>query len=192
MASVPLRRNREFRLLWSGQAVSALGSQITLVAYPLLVLAVTGSAAKAGVVGFARQLPIAVLALPAGALADRMNRKHLMVTCDAVRAVALASIPIAIVAGSVPYPLIVLVAVIDGAGFVFTYVTERGAMRQLVAPEQLGERSLRTSHGSSARCSLARPSEGFCSRSGRRFPLVADSVSYAASAASKLLIRSEC
>ena len=139
MASTPLHRNREFRLLWSGQAISALGSQITLVAYPLLVLAVTGSPAKAGVVGFARQLPIAVLALPAGALADRIDRKRLMVTCDAVRAVALASIPIAIVAGSVPYALIVLVAVIDGAGFVFTYVTERGAMRQLVAPEQLGE-----------------------------------------------------
>jgi hypothetical protein len=58
-------------LLWSGEALSAFGSQISLVAFPLLVLAVTGSAAKAGVVGFARNVPIAVLALPARALADR-------------------------------------------------------------------------------------------------------------------------
>lgn len=191
MASVPLRGNREFRLLWSGQAISALGSQVTLVAYPLLVLAVTGSAAKAGVVGFARQLPIAVLALPAGALADRMNRKHLMVTCDAIRAVALASIPIAIVAGSVPYALIVLVAVIDGAGFVFTYVTERGAMRQLVAPEQLGEAVARNESREFGAMLAGPPLGGVLFAIGQAVPFVADSVSYAASAASKLLIRSE-
>jgi MFS family permease len=74
MAVVPLRRNREFRLLWGGQTLSELGSQLSLVAYPLLVLAVTGSPAKAGVVGFAKTVPYAVLALPAGALADRVNR----------------------------------------------------------------------------------------------------------------------
>jgi hypothetical protein len=44
VASVSLRRNREFMLLWSGQTLSELGSQISLVAYPLLVLALTGSA----------------------------------------------------------------------------------------------------------------------------------------------------
>lgn len=191
MTSVPLRRNREFRLLWSGQAISALGSQMTLVAYPLLVLAVTGSPAKAGVVGFARQLPIAVLALPAGALADRVNRKYLMVTCDAVRAVALASIPIAIVTGSVPYALIVLVAVIDGAGFVFTYVTERGAMRQLVAPEQLGEAVARNESREFGAMLAGPPLGGLLFAIGRAVPFLADSISYAASVVSKLLIRSE-
>ena len=139
MVSTPLSRNREFRLLWSGQAISQLGSQISLVAYPLLVLAVTGSPAKAGLVGFAMNIPIAVLALPAGWLADRVNRKHLMVASDAVRALALASIPIAAAAGDVPYPLILLVAVIDGSGFVISYVTERGVLRRLVTPDQLPE-----------------------------------------------------
>ncbi|MGH2871801.1 MAG: MFS transporter, partial [Solirubrobacteraceae bacterium] len=68
MAFVPLRRNRDFRLLWGGQAVSALGSQVSLIAYPLLVLATTGSPARAGIVGFAAQAPIAALAMPAGVL----------------------------------------------------------------------------------------------------------------------------
>jgi hypothetical protein len=45
VASVPLRRNRDFLLLWSGQAVSTIGTRITFVAYPLLVLAQTGSPA---------------------------------------------------------------------------------------------------------------------------------------------------
>src|SRR5260370_39460213 len=45
---VPLRRNRDFQLLWGGQAVSLLGSQTSKIAYPLLVLALTGSPAQAG------------------------------------------------------------------------------------------------------------------------------------------------
>ncbi len=53
---VPLRRNRDFQLLWSGQAISVLGSQTSKIAYPLLVLAMTGSPAKAGLAGFAAML----------------------------------------------------------------------------------------------------------------------------------------
>ena len=51
----PLRRNRDFQLLWGGQAVSLLGSQTSKIAYPLLVLAMTGSPAKAGIAGFVAQ-----------------------------------------------------------------------------------------------------------------------------------------
>ena len=190
MASVPLHRNREFTLLWSGEALSALGSQISLVAFPLLVLAVTGSPAKAGVVGFARNLPIALLALPAGVLADRLNRKYLMVACDGVRAVALASIPIAIAAGSVPFALIVVVALIDGTGFVVTYVTERGAVRQLVAPDQLGEAVARNESRTFGAMLAGPPLGGLLFGLGQAVPFVADAISYAASTTSKLLIRS--
>ena len=49
------------------------------------MLAVTGSAAKAGVVSFARTLPWALLALPAGVVADRWNRKRLMIAAEAER-----------------------------------------------------------------------------------------------------------
>ena len=56
-AAVPLRRNRDFLLLWSGQVVSTIGTRITSLAYPLLVLALTRSPAKAGIVGFAQTLP---------------------------------------------------------------------------------------------------------------------------------------
>jgi hypothetical protein len=71
-----LARNREFTLLWTGQALSGLGWEVSLVAYPLLVLAVTGSRAKAGIVGFARQLPIALLAIPAGAVAESRDDRR--------------------------------------------------------------------------------------------------------------------
>jgi hypothetical protein len=52
-----LRRNRDFMVLWSSQVVSTVGSRVSSIAYPLLVLALTHSPAKAGVVGFAQTLP---------------------------------------------------------------------------------------------------------------------------------------
>jgi MFS family permease len=191
MASVPLNRNREFMLLWVGQALSGLGSQISQVAFPLLVLAVTGSPAKAGVVGFAQQLPIALLAIPAGALADHVNRKRLMIACDAIRALALVSIPIALATGSLPFWLIVLVAFIDGSGFVLTYVTERGAVRQLVPPEQLGEAVARNESRFFGAMLAGPPLGGLLFGIGRAVPFLVDAVSYVASTATMLLIRSD-
>jgi MFS family permease len=88
----PMHRNRDFSLLWSGMAVSVLGTQISATAYPLLVLALHYSAADAGLVGFMATLPYAVLQLPAGAFIDRWNRKPTMIVCDIGRAVALASV----------------------------------------------------------------------------------------------------
>jgi MFS family permease len=178
-------------LLWSGQALSGLGSQISQVAYPLLVLAVTGSPAKAGIVGFAQQLPIALLALPAGALADHLNRKRLMIACDAVRAVALASIAIVLAAGDPPFWLIVLVAFIDGSGFVVTYVSERGALRQLVPTEQLGDAVARNESRFFAAMLAGPPLGGLLFGIGRAVPFLVDAISYAGSTISLLLIRSD-
>ena len=64
--AVPLRRNRDFMLLQTGQLLSNIGTRLTSIAYPLLVLALTGSAAMAGFVLFARTIPHALFALPAG------------------------------------------------------------------------------------------------------------------------------
>jgi hypothetical protein len=52
-AASPLRSNRDFQLLWSGQAVSVVGSAISGIAYPLVSLSLTGSPAAAGIEGFA-------------------------------------------------------------------------------------------------------------------------------------------
>ncbi len=65
---IPLRRNRDFQLYWSGQLVSALGTRVRAIATPLLVLGMTGSPAAAGLTAFAFTLPMVVLTLPAGAV----------------------------------------------------------------------------------------------------------------------------
>ena len=87
-----LWRNRDFQLLWIGQAASALGSRASTIAYPLLVLALTGSPADAGIVGFAATIPYLVLQLPAGVLVDRVDRRRAMLACDAGRLVILAGV----------------------------------------------------------------------------------------------------
>src|SRR5690348_13260920 len=89
-----LWRNRDYMLLWSGQAISSTGTQVSQFAFPLLVLFLTGSPAQAGLIGAARAVPYIFLSLPVGALIDRWDRKRVMILCDSGRAIALGSIPI--------------------------------------------------------------------------------------------------
>src|SRR5215471_12229744 len=86
-----LWRNRDFLLLWSGQAVSTMGSSATELALPLLILGITHSPAQAGFAAALRSLAYLLLGLPAGALIDRWDRKRTMILCDAGRALALGS-----------------------------------------------------------------------------------------------------
>jgi predicted MFS family arabinose efflux permease len=153
------------------------------------VLALTGSPARAGLVGFARTLPISVLALPAGVVADRIDRKRVMVAADAVRALALAVMAAVLLTGSLPFGIVVAVALLDGAGFIVTYVTERGAVRRLVAVEQIGEAVARNESRTFAALLGGPPLGGLLFGLGRALPFLADAVSYAASTAALLLIR---
>ena len=125
-AGGPLRRNRQFLLLWSGQTVSTVGNRISNLAYPLLVLTLTGSAAQAGVVGFALALPAPLWYLPAGALVDRWDPKRVMIVADAARAAAVASLVVAVLAGRSSLPHLVLVAFVEGTGAVFFQLAEIG------------------------------------------------------------------
>jgi predicted MFS family arabinose efflux permease len=103
----------------------------------------------------------------------------------------MGSIPIAAAIGGVPYALIVVVAAIDGTGFVLTYVAERGVVRQLVAPEQLGEAVTRNESRTFGAMLAGPPLGGLLFGIGRAVPFLADAASYAVSTVTKLLIRTE-
>jgi len=186
---VPLRRNRDYMLVWAGQGVSEFGSQISTVAYPLLVLALTHSPAKAGVVGLAATLPLPLLALPAGMLADHFDRKRLMLACDGVRAAALAALTIAVFAGSVAYGVVAAVAFIDGALLAVSFVTERGVLRRLVPPEQLSAAVAQNETAFYAGSIVGPPIGGLLFAISRALPFLADAISYAFSATATLLTR---
>lgn len=132
-----LWRNRDFLLLWGGQGVSVLGTRVSSLALPLLVLETTHSAAQAGLITSARMIPYLVLGLPAGALADRWNRKTTMIVCDVARCVALGSVPLAWLLGQVSLVQLTLVALIQGTAFVFFNVAEMASLPNVVEPEDL-------------------------------------------------------
>ncbi|MFF2657049.1 MFS transporter [Kitasatospora sp. NPDC058032] len=134
---VPLRRNWRFQALWAGQAGATLGLQIADTAYPLLLLALTGSSTLAGAFG-AVQIGAAVLfGVHGGAAADRYNRRRLLIVGDSVRLVACASVPLAMALDRLTVAHTLLVAVVIGATIAYTGPVRLIAVRSVVPPEQL-------------------------------------------------------
>jgi len=189
VSTPPLRANRDFQLLWAGQAVSVLGSRVSQIAYPLLVLAMTGSPATAGIVGFIGTLPYILFQLPAGALMDRVDRRRWMIACDVIRLLALGSVPLAAYLGALTIVQLTVVAFIEGTMFVFFRLGEVSAIRIVVPsvhyPAALSQNEARLRAASL----LGNPIGGFLFDVGKTVPFLADAVSYAVSLVTLLLIR---
>lgn len=189
MIAVPLRRNRDFMLLQAGQLLSNAGTQTSSIAYPLLVLGVTGSAAKTGVVSFARILPAALFALPAGLAADHWNRKWLMIATDGVRVLAIGSLGAAIALDSIVFWAIALAAFVEGTGGAFFAAAYPGALRAVVPSRQLPA-AAGAQTGRQAAVQLAGPPLGGALFGlARAIPFLVDTVSYAFSTVSLLAMR---
>jgi MFS family permease len=186
---VPLRRNRDFVLLQTGQTLSTIGSEATAIAYPLLVLAVTHSPVQAGAVAFARIVPWALFGIAAGVVADRLNRKRIMVIADLVRIAAVGSLLAAFALHRVTFPQIALVAFAEGSMFVFFNVAELGALRSVVPARQLPAAAAAEQARYSTVTLIAPPLGGSLFGLGRALPFVADVVSYGFSVVSLLAMR---
>ena len=133
----PLWRRRNYLTLWGGKLVSTTGSQMTQIAFPLLVLALTQSAAIAGLAGALRMLPYLLLSLPAGALVDRWDRRRVMIVCDSGRAIALGSIPVALLLGHLSVIQVCMVALVEGTLFVFFDIAEVAVLPNIVTQEEM-------------------------------------------------------
>lgn len=185
----PLRRNRDFLLLQAGQLLSTAGNQISFVAWPLLVLAVTGSPAQAGLVSFARLLPNVLFAIPAGLAADRYDRRRLMLGADAARALALAVLAAAILGGAPPLWLMLAVVFVQGSASTVFRAAEPGALKAVVPTAQLPAAVSTIQARQSAVMLLGPAAGGALFGLGRAVPFVADAVSYAFSLLSLALMR---
>ncbi len=189
VGSASLWRNRDYLLLWAGQAVSSFGSQITQLTFPLLVLALTGSPAQAGLVGAARALPFALLSLPAGALVDRWDRKRLMIWCDAGRALALGSVPLALALGRLSLGQLAIVSTIEGTLFLFFNLAESSCLPQVVEREQLPG-ALTQNQVTDSLAQLLGPTLGGALYAfGAAVPFLADAISYLVSLLTLRFIR---
>jgi MFS family permease len=169
--------------------LSTIGSESTAIAYPLLVLALTHSPAKAGIVGFMRIIPWAVFGFAAGLAVDRLPRKRMMITSDVVRALALGSIVIAIALGHLTFAQVAIVAFVEGGMYVFFNISEIGALRSVVDRSQLPTAAAAEQARYSTVTIVAPPLGGSLYGIGRAFPFLAGAISPAFSLASLLAIR---
>lgn len=186
---VPLRRNRDFVLYQSGGLLSTFGSGISGIAYPLLALALTHSAAKTGYVGAVEFLPLVLLSAPAGVAADRFDRRRLMIASDAVGATALALLGAAVLTGSAAYWMVVVVAFADTSAAVLYRSGSSGAMKAVVPQPQLADASSVTMARMSIVRLVAPPLGGALFDLSRGLPFLVDAASYAFSTAALLLMR---
>lgn len=185
----PLRGNRDFVLLWTAGVASSFGSQLTLVAYPLLVLALSGSAVQAGLLGSVGMLTRTLLRLPAGALVDRWDRRLVMLWCDAVRAVVLSGVVISVFTGTVNFWVLLVASAAESVFTVLFVPAERAALRSVVPAAGLTP-ALAANEARQHAAQLAGPPlGGLLFGVGRSLPFLGDAVSYLYSFVAVLLIR---
>ena len=183
--------NLDYMLLWSGQIVSNVGTQVSTLAFPLLILALTNSPAQAGFAGALRALPYVIFSLPAGALIDRWDRKRVMILCDTGRALSMASIPVALVLGHLTILQLYLVSLVEGTLFVFFNIAEAACLPRVVPKEQLPAATAQNMATDGITVLLGPSLGGALYTAGRLLPFVADAVSYVVSVISLFFIKAK-
>ena len=173
-----------FHALWVGQSVSALGTQVSMVALPLIaVLTLHVGPLELGVLAALETVPFLLLSLPAGALVDRVDHRGLMIACDVGRAVALLATAAAMVGGGLSIGLLFIVALVVGGLSVFFTVAYTSYLAAILPAERLvaGNQRLELSE-SVAR--VAGPSIGgaLLQIAGGAAAAALDGISYVASA----------
>ena len=186
-----LWRNRDYLLLVSGQVVSLLGSQFSLLAFPLLALFLTGSPIQAGLIGAMRLIPYFLLGLPAGALVDRWDRKRVMLVCDIVRGLSLGSIPLAFALGHLRLPQLYLVSLLEGTFFVFFDLAEVACLPRVVGREQIVAATNQNEMARNVAFLLGPALGGAIYSLGKFVPFLFDAISYLASVISLSQIRAK-
>ena len=176
-------------LLQIGQLLSNAGTSTTSIAYPLLVLAMTHSPAKAGIVAFARTLPWALFTLPAGLAADHWSRRRLMIAADGLRVLAIGALAATILLDRIAFWEVVVVAFVEGSGAALFAAARPGALRAVVPARQLPAAAAAET-GRAAVVRLAGPPLGGALFGlARALPFLVDAVSYAFSTLSLLAMR---
>jgi MFS family permease len=132
----PLKRHRDFRLLFIGQLISFLGSMVSYMAVPYQVYQLTRSNAWVGALGIAQLVPVLVFGLLGGAYADRINRRRLILSCESAMAAVVALL---LLNSLLPHPsltaIFVLVALLQAVAAFHTPAME-AVTQKLVDPSE--------------------------------------------------------
>jgi MFS family permease len=179
-----LWRHHDFRLLWVGDTISQLGTQLSLLALPVLAVTVLNAGPRdMGLLAAAENLAFLVVGLPAGAWVDRWRKKRVLVGGDLVRAVVFGSIPLAWAFGQLTLVQLYVVALVAGIATVFFDVAYQSYLPSLVLGNQVVEGNAKLQASQSV-AQVAGPAAGGALLRIISAPVLvaADAVSYALSA----------
>ena len=180
----------DFRRLWLAATISAAGSQVTAFAMPITaILVLRAGAFEVGLLMAATYLPLTLFGLFAGALADRVRRRPLLVTADIIRAVVIGSVPVAYAVHTLAMPQLYAVALIAGTLTVLFDVAHGSYLPDLVDRESLVAANSRLQISEQG-ASVLGPAAGalLVTAVGAPLALVVDAVSFVGSAAVLLTI----
>jgi len=184
-----LWRNRDYTGWWIGSTVSEFGTALSAVSYPLLILAVTGSAARAGFVGSAEGVGVLVTMLLGGALADRFPRRAILIAGSLTEALAVGTVVAAVATGHVNLAHLAAVGFVQGLADGLAGGAGFAALRRVVPASQLPT-AFAQLQGRRMAIRLAGPSSGGVLFSVARWaPFLGDALSFLAAALGVALIR---
>ena len=176
-----LSRNRDFTILWTGQTVSDLGSNVSMFVFPLVAYALSGSALWAAVVEAAFLLGMCGALLPAGVLADRVDRRLLMRTASGAGVVLYASLAVAGALGALTIPHLAVVALLTGVAGGIAAPAEMSAIRSVVSPDELSTALSQSQARQHIAALVGGPLGGILYAITRWLPFAFDAVSFAVS-----------
>jgi MFS family permease len=184
----PLRRHRHFRALWCGQLVSMLGRQITVVALPFQVYSITGSILAVGLLAAVQVVPLVATSLLGGALADRVDRRRLLLATNTLLAAGSITLAAAAHAGP-PVVLLFGVAAFIAAVGAVDQPARTATIPNLVTPADLPA-AVALSFGLFTTTAVAGPALGgvVIARMGLEFAYLIDALTFAAAITAVLLI----
>lgn len=130
-------RIRDFRLLWTGMFVSMVGDGFYYVAVAWQVFTLSNKPSSLAYVGLAWSLPQVLLVFLSGALADRLDRRVLMIVGDAIRFLSIATVGILSLTGAITIGLMVGLVMVFGVGQALFQPSFQSIVPQIVPPEHL-------------------------------------------------------
>lgn len=191
MTPPSLWRDRDFLLFWAGQTLGQVGTQVSLLALPLVaIVALRASTFQVGLLSVATTSAYLLVALPAGIVADRMVKRRLMIWCNLARVLIIGSVPVAAVAGVLTLGQLYIVALTSSIGSVVFLVAYSSYLPGLVDRGQLPEGNAKLTTTQFA-AQIAGPGLGalLVGLIGAARAMTADALSYAAAASCLLAIR---
>ena len=186
-----LSRNRDFTVLWIGDTVSELGSALSMFAFPLIAYALSGSALTAALVEAAYLGGLCATLLPAGVLADRVDRKRIMLVSSATGCAAYTSLAVAGATGSLTLPHLVVVALVAGVAAGAFNPAQLSAIRSVVATDDLPTALSQNQARQHVASLLGGPLGGALYAVTRWLPFAVDAITFAVACATVSRVRTD-